>query len=86
MTFIYKTHQGSHVREYLDLAVYHITTIPQKSIFASTANLENAEYFLKNKYGTYIDLVAIFPSYGTSFEDAAELYLTKQQHVPEALL
>lgn len=89
MTFIYSLNGNHHVREYCSLDIYtqeEILSAPANAYFAPTKGFENAKYYLKNAHGTFVDLAAIFPSYSTSFEDAAELYLLKQQYVPETLI
>ena len=89
MTFNYSLNGNRHVHEYLSLDVYtqeEILSDPANAYFAPTKGFEGAKYYLKNAHGTFVDLAAIFPSYSTSFEDAAELYLLKQQYIPETLI
>ena len=89
MTFIYNLNGNRHIREYLSLDVYtqEETLCDSDNVhFAPTKDFENAKYYIKNAHGTFVDLAAVFPSYGTSSEDAAELYLLKQQYVPESLI
>lgn len=89
MNFIYSLNGNLHVREYFSLDVYtqeETLYASGNAHFAPTKGFENAKYYIKNAHGTFVDLAAIFPSYGTSFEDAAELYLLKQQYIPESLI
>ena len=89
MNFIYNLNGSRHIREYFSLDVYtqEETLYDSDNVhFAPTKGFEDAKYYLKNAHGTFVDLAAVFPSYDTSFEDAAELYLLKQQYIPESLI
>lgn len=89
MTFIYSLNGNRHVREYFSLDVYtqeEIISDPANAYFTPTKGFEDAKYYLKDAHGIFVDLATIFPSYSTSFEDAAELYLLKQQYIPETLI
>ena len=89
MNFIYNLNGSRHIREYFSLDVYtqeETLYDSDNAHFAPTKGFEDAKYYLKNAHGTFVDLAAVFPSYDTSFEDAAELYLLKQQYMPEVLI
>ena len=89
MNFIYNLNGSRHVREYFSLNVHtqeEILSDPANACFAPTKGFEGAKYYLKNAHGTFVDLAAVLPSYDTSFDDAAELYLLKQQYIPEVLI
>ena len=89
MTFIYNFNGNLHIHECFSLDVHtqEETLYDSDNVhFAPTKGFEDAKYYIKNAHGTSVDLAAVFPSYGTSFEDAAELYLLKKQHTPESLI
>ena len=89
MTLVCTLNGSRYIREYFSLDVYtqEETLYDSDNVhFAPTKDFEDAKYFIKNAHGTFVDLAAVFPSYGTSFEDAAELYLLKQQYIPESLI
>ena len=89
MNFVYNLNGNHHVREYFSLDVYtqeETLYASDNAHFAPTKGFEDAKYYIKNAHGTFVDLAAVFPSYGTSFENAAELYLLKQQYIPESLI
>ena len=89
MNFIYNLNGSLYIREYFSPNVYtqEETLYDSDNVhFAPTKGFEDAKYYIKNAHGTFVDLAAVFPSYGTSFEDAAELYLLKQQYIPESLI
>ena len=89
MNFIYNLNGNRHVRKYFSLGVYtqeEILSDPANACFAPTKGFEDAKYYLKNAHGTFVDLAAVFPFYGTSLEDAAALYFLKQQYIPEVLI
>ena len=75
-----------HVREFIDIAVYHRNDIPTSSIFAPTIDFETAEYFLRSTAGAYISLAAIEPSYSTSPEDIELFHNLQEQYIPEVLI
>ena len=89
MNFVYNLNGNRHIREYFSLDVYtqeEALYDSDNAHFAPTKGFEDAKYYIKNAHGTFVDLAAVFPSYGTSSEDAAELYLLKRQYMPESLI
>lgn len=81
MTLNYSLYGYHHVREhFLRCTLKKKPTYDSDSArFATTKGFKDAKYYIKNTRGTFVDLAAVFPSYSASFEDAAELYLLKQQ-------
>lgn len=86
MTFTYISDGYRHVREYFDPIVYHIDDVPDNACFASTPDLEQSYYFLRNAHGTYVALDKLIASYSTSEADDQYLNSIKQQYIPETLI
>ena len=87
MIFRFISHNGTKsVRQFSNTTVYHKNDIPISSIFAPTADLEYAEYFLRNIAGAYISLAALEPSFSTSLEDVELLHNLQEQYTPEVLI
>ena len=87
MNLRFTSYDGTrHAREFLDTTVYHKNSILTSSIFAPTADLEYAEYFLRNIAGAYVSLAALEPSYSTPLEDIELLHNLQEQYTPEVLI
>ena len=86
MTFYYDTPNGRHASHFPSLIGYHRDNLADPYVCVSTSNLPYAVYFLCDAYNRYVDLSAIYPSYGTDPDDARCLYNLKLQYVPESLI
>ena len=86
MTFYYDTTNGHHSRNFYSLKVYHKDDLVVPYICAQTLNLQYATYFICDAHNCYVDLSALYSSYGTDPDDTACLYNLKLQYVPESLI